>query len=96
MSDALLSSEQRAALSSALPAWTVKETTLEREVTAPTFLAGIEWVVEIAKAAEALDHHPDIDIRWRTLRMVLSTHSAGGLTQRDVDLAHLIDAIVGT
>ena len=42
--------------------------------------------------AEELDHHPDIDIRWRTLLFGLSTHSAGGVTQLDIELAHRIDA----
>jgi 4a-hydroxytetrahydrobiopterin dehydratase len=41
-----------------------------------------------------MDHHPDIDIRWRSLTFVLSTHSAGGITQYDIELAHRIDAIV--
>ena len=44
--------------------------------------------------AEELDHHPDIDIRWRTLTFRLSTHSAGGVTHRDVELARRIDDIV--
>jgi 4a-hydroxytetrahydrobiopterin dehydratase len=41
-----------------------------------------------------MDHHPDIDIRWRTLRIALITHSTGCLTALDVDLAHRIDAIM--
>ena len=41
-------------------------------------------------AAETMDHHPDIDIRWRTVSFALSTHSAGGLTQLDIELAHQI------
>ncbi|MFD0569605.1 4a-hydroxytetrahydrobiopterin dehydratase [Kitasatospora gansuensis] len=45
----------------------------------------------VAEAAEELDHHPDIDIRWRTLRFVLSTHSAGGLTGLDLTMAARID-----
>ena len=96
MSDALLNVDQRASLGAVLPAWEVTDKTLERDVTAETFLAGIAWVLQIADAAEALDHHPDIDIRWRTLHLVLSTHSAGGLTQRDVELAKRIDAILAS
>ncbi|WP_084220037.1 4a-hydroxytetrahydrobiopterin dehydratase [Spirillospora albida] len=48
---------------------------------------------EVARAAEDADHHPDIDIRWRTVTFALSTHSAGGLTVRDFDLAAVIDGI---
>ncbi len=43
--------------------------------------------------AEAANHHPDIDIRWDTVTLRLSTHSAGGLTERDVDLAEAIDRL---
>ena len=47
-------------------------------------------VDEVAVAAEDMGHHPDIDIRWRTVKFVLSTHSEGGLTQLDVELAHRV------
>ena len=53
-------------------------------------------VVAIGAAAEEMDHHPDIDIRWRHLRLALVTHSAGGrITDLDVALARRIDGIVG-
>lgn len=84
-----------ASLADSLPAWRVEGGTLVRDVEAPTFPAAIEWVVMIAQAAEEMDHHPDIDIRWRRLHLVLSTHSAGGrITDLDVALAGRIDAIV--
>ena len=57
--------------------------------------AVIELVRRIADLAEAADHHPDLDIRYRKLRVALSTHDAGGLTQRDFDLAAQIDAAAG-
>lgn len=79
----------------ALPGWTRTGDEIRREVKAPSFPAGIELVAEVARAAEEADHHPDIDIRWRTLRFALTTHSAGGLTGRDFDLAATIDAIAG-
>ena len=74
--------------------WTVAEKSLTRTVELTSFPAAIEVVNRVADAAEAADHHPDIDIRWRTLTFTLSTHSAGGLTQKDVDLARRIDALV--
>ena len=40
-----------------------------------------------------MDHHPDLDIRWRTVHVVLSTHDAGGVTQLDIEQAHRIDGI---
>jgi 4a-hydroxytetrahydrobiopterin dehydratase len=45
----------------------------------------------VAKAAEAADHHPDIDIRYTKVTCTLSTHSAGGITQKDLDMARKID-----
>ena len=85
-----------AALGQSLPQWQVRDGHLVRDIEAPTFPAAIEWVVMIAQAAEELDHHPDIDIRWRRLHLDLSTHSAGSrITDLDVALAQRIDAIVG-
>ncbi|WP_406088548.1 4a-hydroxytetrahydrobiopterin dehydratase [Kitasatospora purpeofusca] len=75
-----------------LPHWTREGDSIVRTADAPDFPAGIRVVAAVAEAAEAMDHHPDIDIRWRTLRFVLSTHSAGGLTTLDLDLAARIDA----
>ncbi|NIL91710.1 putative pterin-4-alpha-carbinolamine dehydratase [Rhodococcus fascians] len=74
--------------------WTVTEKSLTRTVELTSFPAAIEVVNRVADAAEEADHHPDIDIRWRTLTFTLSTHSAGGLTQKDVDLARRIDALI--
>lgn len=77
-----------------LPDWRVKEGAIVRSVTAPTFTTGIAWVVAIADLAEAAQHHPDIDIRWRTLTLRLSTHDVGSITERDTELAAKIDAII--
>ncbi|MER7545664.1 4a-hydroxytetrahydrobiopterin dehydratase [Actinomadura sp.] len=76
-----------------LPAWARDGDAIRRQVKAPSFLAGIDVVTDVARAAEDADHHPDIDIRWRTLTFTLSTHSAGGITAKDFDLAGKIDEI---
>jgi 4a-hydroxytetrahydrobiopterin dehydratase len=76
-----------------LPEWTRTGDSIARTISAPTFLAGIELVRRVATAAEEADHHPDIDIRWRRVTFALSTHSAGGLTRLDVELAHRIDRL---
>ena len=65
-----------------------------RTVELASFPAAIAVVDRVAEAAEAAGHHPDIDIRWRTLTFTLSTHSAGGVTAKDVALAAEIDRIV--
>jgi 4a-hydroxytetrahydrobiopterin dehydratase len=56
-------------------------------------LTADEVVHALADAAEEADHHPDIDIRWRDVTFTLSTHSAGGVTDKDVTMAHRIDAL---
>jgi 4a-hydroxytetrahydrobiopterin dehydratase len=55
------------------------------------FMTGINFVTAVAKAADAADHHPDIDIRYTKVTCTLSTHSAGGITQKDLDLAKQIE-----
>ncbi|GLZ11917.1 putative pterin-4-alpha-carbinolamine dehydratase [Actinomadura sp. NBRC 104425] len=74
-----------------LPHWARDGDRIRRSVTAPSFMAGIDLVGEVARSAEEADHHPDIDIRWRTVTFTLTTHSAGGLTERDFALAARID-----
>ncbi|MBM3689131.1 MAG: 4a-hydroxytetrahydrobiopterin dehydratase [Actinobacteria bacterium] len=91
-----LTGEQIAALHADLPVWRIEEGMLVRDVQAPSFPIAIDYVVAISAAAEEMDHHPDIDIRWRHLRLALVTHSAGGrITDLDVALARRIDDIVG-
>ncbi|MBC3844403.1 4a-hydroxytetrahydrobiopterin dehydratase [Streptacidiphilus sp. 4-A2] len=79
-----------------LPRWHREEDTLRCSVLADDFPAGIRLVVAVAEVAESMNHHPDIDIRWRTLNFALSTHSAGGITSLDLDLAARIDALAGS
>ena len=59
------------------------------------FVAALDFVNQVGHAAEQMDHHPDIDIRWNKVKLVLSTHSKGGVTQLDVELAHRIAAETG-
>jgi 4a-hydroxytetrahydrobiopterin dehydratase len=74
-----------------LPGWSGDRQAISRTVTAPDFLTAIRLVDDVALVAETMDHHPDIDIRWRTLTFTLSTHSAGGVTAADIELAREID-----
>ncbi|HEY0097223.1 MAG TPA: 4a-hydroxytetrahydrobiopterin dehydratase [Archangium sp.] len=75
------------------PEWKHEGGMIRRTYEAPGFLAGIEFVSRVAKAAEAADHHPDIDIRWRKVTLALVTHDAGGLTWRDTKLAAEADTL---
>ncbi|QUR68575.1 4a-hydroxytetrahydrobiopterin dehydratase [Mycobacterium spongiae] len=92
---AVLTDDQVDAALPDLNGWERADGVLRRKIKFPTFLAGIDAVRRVADHAEAKDHHPDIDIRWRTVTFMLVTHSAGGITQNDIGMAHDIDEIVG-
>lgn len=70
------------------PGWAVTQGMLARTFEAPSFLRGIDFVQQVAKLAEAADHHPDIDVRWRKVTLRLVTHDAGNrITGLDAQLA---------
>ena len=88
-----------AAISAALddlPGWERDGDALVRTAKLPSFPAAITVVDRVAEIAEERNHHPDIDIRWRTLLFRCSTHSAGGITALDIDLAHAISEQVAS
>ena len=62
-----------------------------RVVKRANFAEALAFVNEVGRLAEEADHHPDIDIRWDTVTLRLSTHSAGGITEADLALAESID-----
>jgi 4a-hydroxytetrahydrobiopterin dehydratase len=95
MAQLLSQDEIDSALERELPEWSQEGDTIVRAVEAPSFIEGIRLVQQVAEVAEDLDHHPDIDIRWRTVTFRLSTHSAGGLTSKDLRLAADIDRLAG-
>jgi 4a-hydroxytetrahydrobiopterin dehydratase len=90
----VLTDEQVDAALPDLNGWERKDGALRRSVEFHRFLTGIEAVRRVAQRAEEKDHHPDIDIRWRTVTFALVTHSDGGITDKDVAMAHDIDAII--
>src|SRR3954464_13113564 len=76
-----------------LPGWSRRGELITKTFQFRNFLDGIDFVVAVAKAAEAADHHPDIDIRYTKIACSLSTHSAGGITQKDLDMARQIERV---
>jgi 4a-hydroxytetrahydrobiopterin dehydratase len=78
----------------ALHGWERDGDSLVWTVALPSFPSAISVVDEVAVLAERADHHPDIDIRWRNLTFRCSTHSKGGITQLDLDLAAEIMNVV--
>jgi 4a-hydroxytetrahydrobiopterin dehydratase len=79
---------------SGLDGWSGSPDGITRTVELPSFPVAITVVDRVAEVAEEADHHPDIDIRWRTLTFTCATHSAGGVTTKDTALAARIDEIV--
>ena len=73
--------------------WERHEQELVTTVKLADFARALEFVNAVGAAAEAANHHPDIDIRWNTVTLTLATHSAGGLTVLDLALAAAIDRL---
>ncbi len=74
-------------------AWARDARTLVKVVRRHDFADALRYVNEVGALAEASGHHPDVDIRWDTVTLRLSTHSLGGITDADVELAARIDAL---
>lgn len=78
-----------------LPGWTREGDAIGRTYAFDSFPAAISFVERVAGLAEEADHHPDIDIRFDRVKLALSTHSEGGITHKDIDLAARIDRMDG-
>lgn len=84
-------------IKAALPAardWKKQDVAIARTYEFKDFTGAMAFVNKVAAIAEQANHHPDIDIRWNKVTLTLSTHSDGGLTQKDFDLAGKINALV--
>ena len=82
----------KAALPS-LPKWRKKGSAITRTFQFRDFMAAMKFVNAVARAAEKAQHHPDIDIRWNKVKLLLTTHDAGGLTEKDFALAGICDRL---
>ncbi|HEY8477778.1 MAG TPA: 4a-hydroxytetrahydrobiopterin dehydratase [Chloroflexota bacterium] len=77
-----------------LPGWELAERALRREFQFKTFRQAMAFVNAVAERAQAARHHPDIFISYNRVVMTLTTHSEGGVTEKDLDLARAIDEVV--
>lgn len=77
----------------ATPGWERAGDAIVKTVKLADFRAAMAFVNRVAELAEAADHHPDITIQWNKVTLTLSTHSAGGLTQKDFDLARRLNEL---
>ena len=78
-----------------LPGWSRKGDLVQKTYSFARFADGIRFVDQVAELADSMNHHPDIDIRYTKVTFSLSTHDAGGITQRDLDLAKAIEQAAG-
>jgi len=76
-----------------LSGWTVEDSKLQISRTFKNFIQAIEFVNKLVEPAESAGHHPDIEISYNKVKIALTTHDAGGLTQKDFDLAEKISQI---
>lgn len=90
---ARLTDAQVAEALTGLPGWEREGDMIAKTYELATFPAAIGFVVAVAERAEAADHHPDLDIRWRRVRCALTTHDEGGLGDKDVALAREIEGL---
>ncbi len=91
---ALLSSSERETLTNDHPDWDVAGEEVSRQFEFSDFNEAMGFVTRVALAAEKADHHPDVDIRWNKVKLVLSTHSEGGLTGNDAEMVATIDDLI--
>lgn len=77
----------------AVPGWSYVDGQLTRTFSFDGFLKGIDFVVKVAGAAEKADHHPDIDIRYTDIKVSVSSHDVGGVTERDFKLAAAVSRL---
>lgn len=75
--------------------WKKKQSAITRTFTFKDFVRAMGFVTSVAIEAEKANHHPDIDIRWNKVTLTLSTHDAGGLTEKDFALAKIADQLAG-
>lgn len=78
---------------SGLSGWSRRNDSLVKTFPFDRFADGIAFVTRVATAADAMNHHPDIDIRYTKVTLTLSTHDAGGVTKNDLELAQKIEGL---
>lgn len=93
MSD-LVEEEELEGLLKKIPEWDLEDKAITRSVEFGEFMDGIDFVNAVAEIAEDSGHHPDIDIRWCTIGLSLTTHEVGGLTDSDFEVAKKIDTLL--
>lgn len=90
---AVLSEEEIRTRLDGLAGWELGGDAIEKDYRFDTFPQAVAFVVAVAFAAESANHHPDLDVRYNRVHVALSTHSEGGVTEKDLDMASAIEAV---
>jgi len=90
---ALLNDDEIEEKLAALPGWERRGEAIEKSFERGDFVGSVRFVERVVEPAEAMNHHPDVAISWATVTVTISTHSEGGLTAADFELAGRIDAL---
>ena len=77
------------------PDWSGSTEKLARSIAFADFLTAVEFISRLAPRCEEMDHHADLDLRWRRVDVVRTTHFKGGVTQNDLKLAAIVDEVAG-
>ncbi len=93
MSD-LIDEDELELLLKKLPEWDLENNTIVRVMEFDDYMEGIDFINAVAEIAEEAGHHPDVDIRWCTITLRLTSHDVGGLTELDIDVAKKIDTLL--
>jgi 4a-hydroxytetrahydrobiopterin dehydratase len=76
-----------------LPGWERAGEAISKEFGRGDFVGSVEFVDRLVEPAEAMNHHPDLEISWATVKVTISTHSEGGITAADFELAAKVEAL---
>jgi len=90
---ALLSDSEVEERLAGLPGWERRGDAIAKQFERGDFVGSVKFVDALVEPAEAMNHHPDLEISWSKVTVTLSTHSAGGLTENDFALAERIEAL---
>lgn len=90
---ARLSDEQIEEQLSGLPGWQRDGEAIRRQFELDDFKGSVDFVNRLTPEAEGMNHHPDLEISWNKVAVTISTHSEGGLTENDFELARKVDAV---
>ena len=79
-----------------LPGWTYNGEAIQKDLSFSSYMAGIEFVNELALKAEEANHHPDLTVGWCAVTVQFSTHDAGGVTEKDIAMAKEVELILAS